>query len=309
MLAATDARLASATETLASMVIIKFSSWQGLFARRMQESREKELAVLQLRFAIRTVANVIMQLAPQLCILVSFALYTLYYGRSLTPDVAFPSLALFAMLKSPLQALVEMTAALSSCWVSIQRIQSFLNVPETAKYAQLSQKESKEDPEIGFRKATITHQSLDAAAAYDKAQQDYDEFRLEDISINFRKNALNLIVGPVGSGKSTLLMSLLGETTLLNGSIFMPDDKGDAYSLPRDAQTGLRTNQVAYCSQTPFLISASIRDNIVWGQPFDEQRYKQVLFACALERDLEIFEQGDRTVVGEKGTVASGGQK
>mgnify|MGYP001560926887 FL=1 len=69
------------------------------------------------------------------------------------------------------------------------------------------------------------------------------------------------------------------------------------------------TDTAAYCSQSPWLLSATIKDNILFGSPLNEQRYRSVLEACALETDLKQFELGDETEVGEKGTVLSGGQK
>lgn len=52
-----------------------------------------------------------------------------------------------------------------------------------------------------------------------------------------------------------------------------------------------------------------LQENIVFGSTFDEERYKKVLYQCALERDLELFQAGDDTEVGEKGLTLSGGQK
>lgn len=69
------------------------------------------------------------------------------------------------------------------------------------------------------------------------------------------------------------------------------------------------TESTAFCAQSPWLLSDTIKENILFGSTFDEARYKKVLFACALEPDLKQFELGDLTEVGEKGTVLSGGQK
>jgi ABC-type bacteriocin/lantibiotic exporter with double-glycine peptidase domain len=52
-----------------------------------------------------------------------------------------------------------------------------------------------------------------------------------------------------------------------------------------------------------------VQDNIIFGAPFDDVRYKKVLYHCALERDLALLDAGDRTEVGEKGLTLSGGQK
>jgi ABC-type multidrug transport system fused ATPase/permease subunit len=51
------------------------------------------------------------------------------------------------------------------------------------------------------------------------------------------------------------------------------------------------------------------QENILFGSPYDQERYKKVLYQCGLERDLDLFEAGDQTEVGEKGLTVSGGQK
>lgn len=56
-------------------------------------------------------------------------------------------------------------------------------------------------------------------------------------------------------------------------------------------------------------MSETIKDNIVFGEPYDETRYRQVIHACGLTTDLTLFEDGDQTEIGEKGITLSGGQK
>jgi ABC-type bacteriocin/lantibiotic exporter with double-glycine peptidase domain len=98
-------------------------------------------------------------------------------------------------------------------------------------------------------------------------------------------------------------MALLGEMTMLpgGGKILLPkhpkhvDEHGFA--------------GVSYAAQSPFLQHQSIRDNILFGTPHDEERYEAVLESCALKPDLAIFEDGDLTEVGTRGISLSGGQK
>ena len=103
-----------------------------------------------------------------------------------------------------------------------------------------------------------------------------------------------------------MLYALLGEMNLLQGRCFLPS--------PIVREAGLDpaeelTDTVAFCSQTPWLLNDTIRNNIVFGSAYNAKRYKRVLHACALIPDLETLELGDKTEVGEKGTVLSGGQK
>ena len=85
-------------------------------------------------------------------------------------------------------------------------------------------------------------------------------------------------------------MSILQELPVLKGSI--------------------RTEgTISYASQEPWNFNSSVRNNVLFGKEYDEQRYKQVVEVCALERDFTIFPYGDKTLVGEKGVSLSGGQK
>jgi ABC-type multidrug transport system fused ATPase/permease subunit len=277
----------------------------------MQKSRDHELGVLKHRFYIRVLANVMMQITPPLVTIVTFAFYTLYFKQPLTAAIAFTSLSLFSMIRTPLAAVLEMATATTNAYVSAGRVEDFLNVEETLKYDQLSVAVAPEDPFIGFRCAVIKHaarQGEDSQSSEVAESSTSENFRLELDDVNFPVGKLSIIVGSVGSGKSTLLNSLLGETTLLSGKIFMINDRGDRELCPTDPATGL-TDTVAYCPQAPWLIGATIRENILFGRPYEKSRYDSVIAACALERDLEIFEEGDKTIVGEKGTVCSGGQK
>lgn len=82
---------------------------------------------------------------------------------------------------------------------------------------------------------------------------------------------------------------------------------------------------LALCPQQAWILNASIRDNILFGRPYDNtkyvihlqykniilisQRYWQVIQACELETDFTLFSHGDLTEIGEKGVNLSGGQK
>jgi ATP-binding cassette subfamily C (CFTR/MRP) protein 4 len=87
-----------------------------------------------------------------------------------------------------------------------------------------------------------------------------------------------------------LLQAVLGELPLSNGSVIVGGD-------------------VSYSSQEPWLFVGTVRQNILFGQPYNAVRYKEVIKVCALKRDLELFPHGDKTVVGERGISLSGGQR
>lgn len=113
---------------------------------------------------------------------------------------------------------------------------------------------------------------------------------LKDININIKKGTLTAVVGTVGSGKSSLISAFLGEMDKLSGKV---NNYGS----------------VAYVSQQAWIQNATLKDNILFGQPLNTELYEKVIEACALKPDLEILPGGDMTEIGEKGINLSGGQK
>jgi len=301
-MAATDARLESVTELLQSVKLVKFNAWESKFLERMAITRKHELAVLSRRFALTVLANIVIWGTPVLVTASAFATHSLLLKRPLTADRAFSSLILFNMLRDPMALFQDTLTRLLQAYTSCTRVQAFLDEPDTLKYRQLS-RPGPADPAVGFDDAVVGYSSHEEIK-----EAEHEPFRLGPLDLSFPVGQLSVIAGPVGCGKTTLITSLLGETTLLEGKIFMPDDRANRDVCPIDPASGL-SDTVAYCSQTPWLVGASIRENIVFGSRWDKHRYDAVVDACALRRDFEIFDLGDETEVGEKGTTCSGGQK
>ena len=115
-------------------------------------------------------------------------------------------------------------------------------------------------------------------------------FKLADVRISITKGQLIGVVGSVGSGKSSLLSALLGLMTRENGLVFI-------------------RGKIAYAAQVPWIFSGTLRENILFGQAYDEKRYNEIIKACALLPDLAILPAGDLTEIGERGLNLSGGQK
>lgn len=120
------------------------------------------------------------------------------------------------------------------------------------------------------------------------------DFVLCDISMRVEFGSLNMILGPVGAGKSILLKAILGEIPLISGSI------------------SVAASRIAYCAQSPWLVNATIQENITCsdvGTAIDENWYRTVVHACALDQDLQQLPDSDRTIIGSRGVTLSGGQK
>jgi ABC-type multidrug transport system fused ATPase/permease subunit len=304
IMAATDKRIHTTNEILQNIRIIKYFAWEHRFADIVDEKRRAELKALRWRFMIWAAAVAVWNTVPILITFFSFLIYTVVEKKPLYPSVAFTAISLFMLLRYPLDQLGDMIAHVQESRVSIDRIEEFLSEEETEKFAQLGIDNVDETGKrvIGFRKATFVWGSKTTVG--DDGSM---AFRLLDLDVDFKLGKLNVITGPTGCGKTSMLMALLGEMTIMKGRVFLPGGRSREDVRP-DPETGL-AETCAYVAQQAWLVNASIKDNILFSAPLDEQRYRDVIVACALERDLEILDNGDETLVGEKGITLSGGQK
>ncbi|KAH0537387.1 hypothetical protein FGG08_005829 [Glutinoglossum americanum] len=304
IMAATDGRINSTNEVLQNIRIIKFFAWEERFGHIVNDKRAIELRALRSRYMLWAAAATIWYGAPIFITLSTFFIYTVIEKRDLIPSVAFTALSLFNILRVPLDQLADMLAHVQESKVSVDRVEEFLNEEETEKYKQLKDGvDESGDPLIGFENASFTWGSRQATDKPDTPTA----FRLIDLDVKFHVDELNVVAGPTGSGKTSLLMALLGEMTPLGGTVYLPGGKCRE-DLKPNPETKM-TESVAYCAQQAWLVNDTVKENILFASPFDEKRYRDVLEACALTRDLKILDLGDQTLVGEKGITLSGGQK
>ncbi|KAF8939485.1 hypothetical protein BGZ47_008153 [Haplosporangium gracile] len=147
------------------------------------------------------------------------------------------------------------------------------------------------------------NESPPADALASESETDIERFQLANVSADFPVGELSLIVGPTGSGKSALLLALLGELERVEGHMYLPRlDYNKNYSDDRGSG-------IAYVAQTAWLQNGTVRDNILFGKAFNQERYSAVLEGCALTTDLDVLGFGDLTEIGEQGITLSGGQK
>ena len=305
VMAATDVRIHTTNEILQNIRIIKYFAWEERFGQIVGENRQTELRALRNKYILWTAAAGVWFGVPVLITFFSFLLYTLVERKPLIPSVAFTALSLFGLLRFPLDQLADMVAHVQESKVSIGRVEEFMSEDETEKYDQLlqtSERNRDDEPVIGFDHATLSWGGQDS-----KNSEGQTAFRMINMDLRFHVGGLNIIAGPTGSGKTSMLMALLGEMTLFGGRVHLPCGASREEIVP-NPDTGL-TESIAYCAQQAWLVNDTIKQNILFASPLDDSRYRIVLAACALERDLEILDSGDSTLVGEKGITLSGGQK
>ncbi|DAA23779.1 TPA: ATP-binding cassette, sub-family C, member 4-like, partial [Bos taurus] len=164
----------------------------------------------------------------------------------------------------------------SEAVVSIRRIKNFLLLDEITQCYPLL-------PSDG--KTIVDVQAF--TASWEKASKTPS---LQGLSFTVRPGELLAVVGPVGAGKSSLLNALLGE---------LPPSQGQVSVHGR----------IAYVSQQPWVFPGTVKSNILFGKKYKEDRYEEVIRACALEEDLQLLEEGDLTEIGDRGIPLSEGQK
>ncbi|KAG8689189.1 hypothetical protein FRC11_003875, partial [Ceratobasidium sp. 423] len=271
--------------------------------------RQKELTWLKHERINQMMFNFVWQLAPTMVAVVSFMSYVAL-GNELTISVAFTSIALFNMLKNPLNIIPQWIVTTMQAGVSLSRIAAFLSeeeVPDVVSSLkgtpQLAAAQGDQmrivDGSFVWNSSVIQsaegqEQSARTLSFEDDESDNESEIRFEllDVDLAIPEGKLTLITGPTASGKSALLMALLGEMTQISGEMYLP-----------------KTGGISFAAQSSWLEHKSIKDNILFGTPYDEERYNLVLECCALKPDLEIFEDGDLTEIGARGVSLSGGQK
>ncbi|KAH9886265.1 P-loop containing nucleoside triphosphate hydrolase protein [Cubamyces lactineus] len=303
----TDSRVQTVTEMLGVIHMIKLFGWEPRIAEQLDKKREEELKALRKSKLISMSIGLCNSLIPILIMLSTYFTYTVIMKRQLTASRVFSSMAVFDMLRNDMFAVFSMVPSLVDAKVSLERIADFLWNSELVDEFESKRGFGEEEfgtnavPEdrkdvIGIRHAWFTW-SKDSAPSVTPGGPRKRTFVLciED-ELTFRRGKMNLIIGPTGAGKTSLLMALLGEMH------YIPSCPDSYINLPREGG-------VAYAAQESWVQNDTIKNNILFGAPYDEVRYNKVIYQCALRRDLSLFEAGDQTEVGERGITLSGGQK
>ncbi|KAI0230542.1 Multidrug resistance-associated protein 1 [Lamellibrachia satsuma] len=273
-----DSRIKLMSEILNGIKVLKLYAWELAFLNKVLGIRKDELKVLKKAAYLNAASSFTWSCAPVLVSLMTFAVYVLSSPDNvLDAEKAFVSLALFNIMRFPLNMLPMLMASLVQASVSVKRLKNFLK-----------------NEELDPKNLTI---KCDSNYAISVSNGNYawggssDNGTLTNINLQVEDGCLIAVVGVVGSGKSSLLSAILGEMNTLGGETVV---KGS----------------VAYAAQQAWIQNATLKENITFGKPLkDSCRYREVLEACALLPDLEILPAGDDTEIGEKGINLSGGQK
>jgi len=279
MLGFTDKRVKKAKELVGYVSVIKCYAWEFSCKQVIDDAREAELLQLRATTYMGAVNSTVTALVPVAVSVFTLAIYAVIPGNTLNAAVAFTSISLFGVLRMPLMTLPQLITQLTNAQVSMNRLSETLKCDE---------QELEPWPPVEPGQPTV--EIKDGAYSW---SIDAQEATLHDIDLQIPTGCLATVVGVAGSGKSSLLSAILGE---------MPESgKPDVHKL---------RGKVAYVPQKAWLFNASLKDNIILGLPFDQDKWDRAIEASCLESDLEKqFANGMYTEIGERGVNMSGGQR
>uniref|UniRef100_A0A4W2CTM3 Uncharacterized protein n=1 Tax=Bos indicus x Bos taurus TaxID=30522 RepID=A0A4W2CTM3_BOBOX len=272
----TDDRIRTISEVITGIRTVKMNVWEQSFIDLITRLRRKEISKILRSSYLRGMNLTSFFAVSKIMIFVTFITNELL-DNLITASQVFVVVTLFEALRFSSTLYFPLAIEkVSEAVISIRRIKNFLLLDEVSQcYPQL--------PSDG--KTIVDVQAF--TASWEKASETPT---LQGLSFSVRPGELLAVVGPVGAGKSSLLCALLGELPPGQGKISMH-------------------GRIAYVSQQPWVFPGTVRSNILFGKKYEEDRYEEVIKACALEEDLQLLEDGNLTELGDGGTPLSEGQK
>jgi ABC-type multidrug transport system fused ATPase/permease subunit len=278
-----DLRMKKITELFKAISIVKLNAWEDPFREQIRVARAVEMNDLWRRRILVAWSIALLWGMPVFINIVTFGVFTTVVKRELTPAIVFTSIALFQLIQGPLRQITQVVPMLVQSKVGVQHVAAFLEMPELDSSAVSTTQDG----------IAATYSRDDVVLAIEDGEFAWDDTAssvLRGVNLQIKRGDFYVVHGAVGCGKSSLCAVLLGEMVKRKGSVYMG-------------------GSVAYCSQQPWIQNMTVRENILFGLPYDHIKYERVLDACALVADLASLPAGDRTEIGERGVNVSGGQK
>ncbi|XP_052505903.1 ATP-binding cassette sub-family C member 4-like [Budorcas taxicolor] len=274
--ALTDDRIRTMSEVITGIRTVKMNAWEKSFIDLITRLRRKEISRILKSSYLRGMNLASFFAISKIMIFVTFITNELLDNR-ISASQVFVVVTLIEALRFSSTLYFPMAVEkVSEAIVSIRRIKNFLLLDEI--------------PQVNTQlplDGEVMVDMQDFTALWD---EESETPTLQGLSFTVRPGELLAVVGPVGAGKSSVLSALLGE---------LPPSQGKVSVL----------GKIAYVSQQPWLFPGTVKSNILFGKKYEEELYKEVIKACALEEDLQNLKERDLTVTGDGGTPLSEGQK
>uniref|UniRef100_A0A8D3AL38 ATP-binding cassette sub-family C member 5 n=1 Tax=Scophthalmus maximus TaxID=52904 RepID=A0A8D3AL38_SCOMX len=334
----TDRRVRLMNEILGCIKFIKMYCWEDAFAQNIHKVRSEERGILERAGVIQSLT---VGVAPIVVVIASVCTFTLHMtlGYDLSAAEAFTVVAVYNSMTFALKVTPLAVRSLSEGAVAVKRFQvgniikevilakmedprdavefqdatlawekarppaakpppkkrggmkSVLRKEKLSLYISTEDgKGNKEGPNVQSLLTNMEQESPQSTISSTQSMRPPLQKTLHRINLSIKRGSLVGICGGVGSGKSSLLSALLGQMTLLEGNV---------------AASG----GFAYVSQQAWILNDSLKENILFGNVYEQEKYHTVLEACCLLPDLAELPYGDMTEIGERGANLSGGQR
>ncbi|XP_039260634.2 ATP-binding cassette sub-family C member 4-like isoform X1 [Styela clava] len=288
----TDDRIRLVSEIITGMRVIKMYAWENPFAKLVSDARKKEVNKIFLSSFIRAF-NICVSLCQDKILTLGILLTYVEMEGTLTASKVFAIIGILRFQGHVAYKFGVGIELLFETKTSIKRIEDYLMMGEISR----SSNRRNSIQQLGkHEEALIEIKNFFGkwdASIQNNAENDNAELlhnTLSNITVRIEAKQLFMVIGQVASGKSSFLNAILGE---------LPPTKGKVKVLGKSV----------YVGQVPWIFSGTIRENILFGQPYDSIWYSKVIGACCLNKDLSSLVDGDLTLVGERGVILSGGQK
>ncbi|KAG8690811.1 hypothetical protein FRC11_008965 [Ceratobasidium sp. 423] len=286
--ALTDKRVRLLQEILQGIRLLVLFGWQGHYGEKVLGFRKRELARIRKYAVYRATAISTITFIPILAATLSFITYALS-GHDLNAAIIFSSLQLFNIIRMPL---VFVPLAAAAAKAAAAEAPKPTKEELAKKKADAKEKKTKEKEKKKREKERLAkkRKGVDPNDSSDEEVQGPEPFRLVDVDLQIPRGAFVGIAGKIGSGKSSLLQAMAGEMRRTAGNVILG-------------------GTTAYAPQQAWIQNLTLRQNVTFGKPDVQERFGQVVHACALRPDIEMLHDGERTEIGERGVNLSGGQK
>lgn len=275
---AQDQRLRATSEILNSMKIIKLQSWEEKFKNLIVSYRQMEFNWLAKSQFNKTYNTVLYWMCPTIVSSVIFFGCILFKSAPLNASTIFTVLAALRTMSEPVRLIPEALSFIIQVKVSFDRINTFLQEDEIKHEDTIIYPLGESDLTIHIQAGNFSW------------DPDSTILTIENVNLKVKRGNKVAVCGPVGAGKSSVLYALLGEIPKVSGNVNV-------------------CGSIAYVSQASWIQSGTVRDNILFGKPMNKIKYDEAIRVTALDKDIENFDYGDLTEIGQRGINMSGGQK
>ncbi|KAL3285858.1 hypothetical protein HHI36_000378 [Cryptolaemus montrouzieri] len=293
----TDKRLKIMDELLTGIQVIKMYAWERTFSKFIESFRNSELIVIKRATYLKSIFPSFLMFVNTTAVFVGI-LTMIYMAEPISVAKVYKMVVYYSFFNTIISFCYPISVTKNvELYNVLKRIEKFMATEEIKEENMYTFDSNSSEREIKLEDicARWSGTKKNDFEEKDNIGQEKSALMLgsevlKNVNLKVKDNEFLGVVGPVGSGKSSLLYTILGETHITSGQAII---KGT----------------ISYASQEPWIFSGTIRQNIIFNQAFDESRYLEVIRVCGLERDLQLFRLSDLTLVGERGSCLSGGQK